>query len=197
MCILFLLSPAFYLGADGKMKLAISRTGSRGLPAGSVTWPDGTSSQPELHLLLLEISFWIFLLPGWVPVRKCLFAKNKQELVAIERWPVCCLHLWHYDCNGHQNLAWECLFWVNLTGGSRGRNARLKLWVQHAETHQFRTGKHQLTDGQCPISVQSRASLCQIFFSFLLVFYPLTDINLWKSWHLLYPLWLWLLCVSA
>lgn len=127
MCILFLLSPAFYLGADGKMKPAISRTGSRGLPAGSVTWPDGTSSQPELHLLLLEISFWIFLLPGWVPVRKCLFAKNKQELVAIERWPVCCLHLWHHDCNGHQNLAWECLFWVNWTRWQQGRECQTQI----------------------------------------------------------------------
>lgn len=166
MCILFLLSPAFYLGADGKMKPAISRTGSRGLPAGSVTWPDGTSSQPELRLLLLEISFWIFLLPGWVPVRKCLFAKNKQELVAIERWLVCCLHLWHYDCNGHQNLAWECLFWVNWAGPARAGmpNSNCGFSMLRLTSSGLGSTSWQMA------SVPSLCKACQIFFSFFVCF---------------------------
>lgn len=58
-------------------------------------------------------------------------------------------------------------------------------------------GTHvQLTDGQDHISAEQALRIAGLFLSGW-VFSLLSDINLMESWHLTYPPWLWLLCVSA
>lgn len=184
-----------------KMKPAIYMELDHELPAGSVTQPEGTSLELELHPLLLKISLCIFSLPGWVPVRNACLENRQKLVVAIESW-VCLfprsvmlwLQLWSKSCLRVPKVS--KLDWRAAGAGMPDLNhefSMLRLTSSGLVSAHVQTNRWPVSH----LCAKQGIIMSDLFLAGWVGFFPLSGINLLESWHLSYPSWLWLLCVSA